>query len=58
MAVPNLLYGSDVWTLTTNNCKRAQATNMKVLLSLIKYTLNKGGYRNDDIRKEHNIFNK
>lgn len=54
MAVPTLLYGSEVWTITNNYCKRSQAPEMKFFGLMVGYT-SRAGKRND-IRKEFSIF--
>ncbi|PSN56618.1 hypothetical protein C0J52_11288 [Blattella germanica] len=39
MAIPILLYGSETWTLTSNQLRRIEAAEMKLLRILAGYTL-------------------
>ena len=54
MAVPTLMYGSEVWSLTTTQYKRLEAAEMKLLRPVAGYTL-LDHKRNEDIREEINI---
>ncbi|PSN54630.1 hypothetical protein C0J52_10839 [Blattella germanica] len=49
MAIPILLYGSEIWTLTSNQLRRIEAAEMKLLRPLAGYTLY-DHKRNADIR--------
>ena len=55
MAVPFLLRRSEVWSLTKNDCKRVQGTEMKLLCSVAGHRL-KVGKRNDKGGSKY-IFN-
>lgn len=54
MAIPTLMYGSEVWSLTTTQYKRLEAAEMKLLRPVAGYTL-LDHKRNEDIREEINI---
>lgn len=56
MAVPAGLYGSEIWTMTKGEKSRLQASEMRFLRSTLGIT-RRYKIRNDDIRKELNIFN-
>ncbi|PSN58358.1 hypothetical protein C0J52_12996 [Blattella germanica] len=54
MAIPILLYGSETWTLTSNQLRRIEAAKMKLLRPLAGYTFY-DQRRNVDIRPKLNI---
>ncbi|PSN31081.1 hypothetical protein C0J52_25365 [Blattella germanica] len=54
MAIPILLYGSETWTLTSNQLRRIEAAEMKLLRPQAGYTLY-DHKRNADIRTKLNI---
>ncbi|PSN30890.1 hypothetical protein C0J52_26967 [Blattella germanica] len=54
MAIPILLYGSETWTLTSNQLRRIETAEMKLLRPLAGYTLY-DHKRNDDIRTKLNM---
>lgn len=55
MTVSVVSYGSDVRTVTRNDCKIVQAVDTKFLRSTAGYVL-RDDNRNDDIRKEQIVF--
>ena len=55
MAVPTLLYGSEIWTLGSKDLSRIQAAEMKFLRSIKGCTI-LDKIRNEDIRRELKIF--
>ncbi|PSN45527.1 hypothetical protein C0J52_24508 [Blattella germanica] len=54
MAIPLLRYGSETWTLTSNQLRRIEAAEMKLLRPLVGYTLY-DHKRNADIRTKLNM---
>ncbi|PSN57896.1 hypothetical protein C0J52_00215 [Blattella germanica] len=54
MAIPILLYGSETQTLTSNQLRRIEAAEMKLLRPLARYTLY-DHKRNADIRTKLNM---
>ena len=55
MAVPTLLYGSEIWTLGSKDMSRIQAAEMKFLRSIKSCTI-LDKIRNEDIPRELKIF--
>ena len=55
MAIPMLLYGSESWTLTKQDKRNIETSEMKFLRSVANYTL-WDKKRSEDIRKELNVF--
>ena len=54
MAIPILLYGSETWTLTSNQLRRIEVAEMKLLRPLAGYT-HYDHKRNADIRTKLNM---
>ncbi|PSN42052.1 hypothetical protein C0J52_22053 [Blattella germanica] len=54
MEIPILLYGSEIWTLTSNQLRRLEAAEMKLLRPLTGYTFYYHK-RNADIRTKLNM---
>ena len=55
MAAPELVYGSESWTLTQNQRKRIEAVEIKFLRRVKECTL-RDHIRNADIKQKLNIY--
>ncbi|KAJ4438978.1 hypothetical protein ANN_14932 [Periplaneta americana] len=56
MAIPTLTYGSETWCMTTQQMKRIEAAEMRLLRPIAGYSL-LDHKRNEDIRQELNMPN-
>jgi hypothetical protein len=56
LVIPNLLYGSETWTLTVSQLKRLEAAGMRLLRPLAGHTLLDHKW-NEEIRRKLNIEN-